>query len=103
MVVRFNNEKLAKLYETPLNELRGKQSYPAEVITQFKKKVAILIAKDKFEDLRGLKGLNFEFLKGDRKGECSIRLNDQYRLIFIPMSEKEIKIVLITDISKHYE
>lgn len=33
-------------------------------------------------DLRNWKGLHFEKLKGDRKGQCSIRLNNQWRLIF---------------------
>jgi plasmid maintenance system killer protein len=46
--------------------------------------------------------LNFEFLKGDRKGECSIRLNDQYRLLFVLTEENTLQVVLITEISKHY-
>jgi proteic killer suppression protein len=33
-------------------------------------------------DLRALKSLRFEKLKGQRKHEYSLRLNDQYRLIF---------------------
>jgi toxin HigB-1 len=33
-------------------------------------------------DLRSLKSLHFEKLKGDRKDQYSIRLNDQFRLIF---------------------
>lgn len=36
-------------------------------------------------------------------GECSIRLNDQFRLIFEEKSENEIEIILINEISKHYE
>jgi len=49
------------------------------------------------------KGLHFEKLKGDRKEERSIKLNDQYRLIYIPLKEDEIDILKITEISKHYE
>jgi proteic killer suppression protein len=103
MEVRFEDAKLEKLFVTPLKEIRGKQDYPTEVIKQFKKKVPILMAVGKLDELRALKGLNFEYLKGDRKGECSIRLNDQYRLIFVPVSENEIKVILVTEISKHYE
>jgi proteic killer suppression protein len=33
-------------------------------------------------DLRDLKSNHFEKLKGNRKGQYSIRLNDQFRLIF---------------------
>lgn len=103
MEVRFEDAKLEKLFVTPLKEIRGKQDYPTEVIKQFKKKVPILMAAGKLDELRALKGLNFEYLKGDRKGECSIRLNDQYRLIFVPVSENEVKVILVTEISKHYE
>jgi proteic killer suppression protein len=33
-------------------------------------------------DLSALPGNCFERLKGDRKGQCSIRINDQWRLCF---------------------
>lgn len=103
MEVRFKDNKLEKLFLTPLNEIKGKQPFPVEVIKQFKKKIPLLIAISKLDELRAFKGLNFEFLKGDRKGECSIRLNDQYRLIFEQVAENEIKVILVNEISKHYE
>ena len=34
------------------------------------------------EDLAALPGNHFEALKGDRKGEYSIRVNDQWRICF---------------------
>lgn len=103
MKVQFDNTELEELYITPLSELKGKQKVPFEVIKQFKKKVPILMSIGKLEDLKPFRGLNFEYLKGDRSGECSIRLNKQYRLIFVPTEEGEIKILLVTEISKHYE
>ena len=33
-------------------------------------------------DLAALPGNRFEALKGDRKGQCSIRINDQWRICF---------------------
>lgn len=33
--------------------------------------------------LRNWKSLHYEKLKGDREGQRSVRLNDQYRLIFL--------------------
>ena len=33
-------------------------------------------------DLRVPPGNRLEFLKGDRKGQLSIRINDQYRICF---------------------
>ena len=34
------------------------------------------------EDLRALRGNRLEALSGDRQGEFSIRINDQYRICF---------------------
>jgi proteic killer suppression protein len=33
-------------------------------------------------DLAALPGNRFEYLQGDRKGQCSIRINDQWRVCF---------------------
>lgn len=104
MNVLFKTSKLEKLYEIPLNKL-GKQKYSSDIIKQYKKKIRLLIDIDTLDKLRQLKGLNFEYLKGEREGSCSIRLNDQFRLIFEPQQENgnEITIILIIKISKHYE
>ena len=101
--VEFKTEYLESLYETPISGIRGKHAFGIEIIKQFKKKVEILIGISNILQLRQFRGLNFEYLKGNRKGECSIRLNDQYRLIFEEKNKNEIEIVLINEISKHYE
>ena len=66
----------------------------------------ILLRRIRFE-LRLYRGLNFEALKGDRKGEYSIRINDQYRIIFEQIETIQhrviIKVLFINEISKHYE
>ena len=103
MVVYFDTAELQELYETPLMGIRGKRKIPQEVIKQYKKRIQLLIAIQKLEELRPFKGLNFEFLKGDRKGQCSLRLNDQYRLIITPLDENKVQVLLINEISKHYE
>jgi proteic killer suppression protein len=41
-----------------------------------------LEAAQTLEDLARLPGNRFEPLKGDRKGQYSIRINDQYRICF---------------------
>lgn len=103
MKVDFKTDYLEYLYITPLEEVKGKHQFPKEIIKQFKKKVQLLTVISKIEQLKQFRGLNFEFLKGDRKGECSIRLNNQYRLVFEQTKEDEISLILINEISKHYE
>jgi proteic killer suppression protein len=41
-----------------------------------------LLAATSVRDLSALPGNRFERLKGDRKGQCGIRINDQWRLCF---------------------
>ncbi len=103
MKVEFRTEYLVYLYVTPLEKIKGKHAFTKEIIKQYKKKIQLLISITRIEQLKQFRGLNFEFLKGDKKGECSIRLNRQYRLLFEQKSEKEITLILINEISKHYE
>jgi proteic killer suppression protein len=46
------------------------------------RKLAILDAATTLETLGALPGNRLEALKGDRKGQHSIRINDQWRLCF---------------------
>ena len=41
-----------------------------------------LTVANSLEDLRAIPGYNLEALRGDRKGFWSIRVNDQFRVIF---------------------
>jgi proteic killer suppression protein len=46
------------------------------------RKLVVLDAATTLEDLGGLPGNHLEALRGDRKGQHSIRINDQWRLCF---------------------
>ena len=98
----FKTKELERLYTTPLNEIRGKQKFSKEVIKQYHAKVRILTLIDNLKDLYTIRSLNFEALSGDRKGQFSIRLNKQYRLILIEVAYELVEIEII-EISKHYE
>ncbi|MEQ8906893.1 type II toxin-antitoxin system RelE/ParE family toxin [Ekhidna sp.] len=102
MKVAFKTKELERLYSTPLNEIRGKQKFSKQVIKQYQAKVRILTVIDNLKDLHPIKSLNFEALSGDRKGQYSIRLNKQFRLIIIEVKDELIEIEII-EISKHYE
>ncbi len=45
-------------------------------------KLARLGAATSVRDLREIRGNRFEVLKGNRKGQYSIRINDKYRICF---------------------
>ena len=61
----------------------------------------------RMEDLFTFQSLNYEKLKGDKKGISSLRINDQYRLEFreIPSQSDQsiIEICSIVDITNHYK
>ena len=47
-----------------------------------RRKLEMLASAERLEDLRSPPGNRLEALKGDRKGQYSIRINDQWRVCF---------------------
>ena len=69
---------------------------PAELHQKAQIKLAVLGASTSLNDLLELRGNRFEALKGDRKGQYSIRINDQYRICF-EWQNNNARMVEITD------
>ena len=82
MEIEFNNIELADLYQGKKVKNKLYKSNP-RLVKQFVKTINYLIQAKKIEELLQLKGLNYEKLERDRVGQSSVRVNDQYRLIFI--------------------
>ena len=61
-----------------------------------RRKLEILEAVGRLEDLRMPPGNRLEVLRGDRKGQHSIRVNDQYRICFV-WSEEDAEDVEFVD------
>ncbi|HSE84498.1 MAG TPA: type II toxin-antitoxin system RelE/ParE family toxin [Thermodesulfobacteriota bacterium] len=55
---------------------------PKQILRSAQRKLLILDAAEALEDLRIPPGNRLEKLKGDRKGQYSIRINDQRRICF---------------------
>lgn len=55
---------------------------PADIHKRLQRKLDALNAAAKLEDLAAMPGNELESLKGDRKGQHSIRINDQWRITF---------------------
>lgn len=78
MQVKYKDQRLA-LIET---DRAAETKLPISVINSYRRKVVVLRAAPDERTLRNWKSLHYEQLKGDRKGLKSIRLNDQWRLVF---------------------
>ena len=75
MIKSFANSETERIWRT--GKTRG--APPAGVT---KRKFAMLDAANNLEDLKVPPGNRLEKLKGDRQGQYSIRINDQYRICF---------------------
>lgn len=102
MQVIFKTLELRQLYLIPLDNIKGKLPFPKSLIQKYKDRIVLLESIEKITDVYSFKSLHFEKLKGNKMGKCSIRLNDQYRLIIEQLNEEVVKILII-EISKHYE
>jgi toxin HigB-1 len=77
MIVDFKDRDTEILWET------GKsRRIPASIRIIASKKLAILDAAIEVSELLVPPGYRLEKLKGDREGQYSIRINDQYRICF---------------------
>lgn len=90
MIQSFRDARAEKL----MNRERVKELVNIE--DQIRTRLIRLDAATSLEDLRALRGNRLEALKGDREGQFSIRINDQYRLCF-KWEEKGPTDVEITD------
>jgi toxin HigB-1 len=78
MEVEFSDKKLEKILGDDANKLK----LPVNVIRGFRRKLTILVSAIDERDLRNWKSLHYEKLSGDMQGLRSVRINDQWRIIF---------------------
>ncbi len=57
--------------------------FPSDLATAARRKLRVLAAAIRLEELRTPPGNRLEALSGDRAGQHSIRVNDQWRVCFV--------------------
>ena len=77
MIKSFKCKETEKIW----NEIFSKK-IPVDIHRRAFNKLILLDAALDLSDLKANKGICFEFLKGDRQGQYSIRINDQWRICF---------------------
>lgn len=75
----FRDPETRRFWETG----KSKSRPPADVRRVAFRKLLMIDAANRLEDLRVPPGNRLEPLKGDRRGQHSIRVNDQLRLCFV--------------------
>lgn len=77
MIKSFASNETEELYVTGRS-----RKFPSAVCNVGVRKLDYLNASARVDDLKAPPGNRLEQLKGDRKGFYSIRVNDQYRIVF---------------------
>ena len=80
MIISFGDDATAALYHG--NDVRRTRRFPPGIINVALRKFDMLNAAYRLYDLREPPGNRLELLKGDLAGYYSIRVNDQWRIIF---------------------
>ena len=78
MIKSFRDERTRAAFDGVA--LKG---FPADLLVVTRRKLSYLNAAASLNDLRAPPGNRLEALKGDRHGQPSIRVNDQWRICFV--------------------
>ncbi|MCU0510294.1 MAG: type II toxin-antitoxin system RelE/ParE family toxin [Anaerolineae bacterium] len=78
MIKSFKNEETESIYQR-----RRSRRLPPEIQEAALRKLRMLNSAVVVQDLRSPPGNRLEKLSGDREGQYSIRINDQWRVCFI--------------------
>ncbi len=73
---------------------------PEVIVRKFRFWVA-LVQESGIREVRKNKGFHDEPLKGERRGQRSVRLNRAYRAIYIERVTGEIELIEVLEVNKH--
>ena len=94
MILSFRDRTTEDIYDG--TDSKGARSIPRPIWKSVARKLDMLNAAHDIRDLKVPPGNRLEALKGTWKGYHSIRINDQYRIVF-QWVEGNARDVLITD------
>ncbi len=92
MIRTFRDPETEALFQR-----RRTRRLPASLQRVALRKLAILDAADSLADLRVPPGNRLEPLKGDRAGQHSIRINDQWRICFVWRATDAFDVEIVDD------
>jgi len=81
MICSFGNQLAEDLFEDVSTKYT--RAFPAELRRVARRKLLYLHDADELKDLKVPPGNRLEALKGEWRGYHSIRINDQWRLVFL--------------------
>jgi toxin HigB-1 len=95
VIVSFGNGATRDVYNG-VNSAAARRTCPVQIAQVARRKLDMIVQAVALKDLNAPPANHLEKLKGDRAGQHSIRINDQYRICFV-WSEAGAKGVEIVD------
>jgi len=80
VIASFGDQGTADLYHGM--STRRARAFPNDIVASALRKLDLLEAAHSLADLRSPPGNHLELLRGNRRGFHSIRVNDQWRIVF---------------------
>jgi len=71
------------------------KGFPADLVQTARRKLRYLHAASDLRDLRSPPGNHLEALAGDRRGQYSIRINQQFRVCFLWTSQGPAEVEIV--------
>ena len=86
MYIFFKNKKIEKICNNPK---QAKLAYGQKCCNKLNQRLSEISACENFEILSKLPNNGFHSLKGDRKGQYALKIEDPMRLIVVPIIDDE--------------
>jgi proteic killer suppression protein len=77
MIRSFADKRTAAVFEN-----KTPKGFPSDILASARRKLQSIEAATRLDDLKNPPGNRLEALKGNRAGQHSIRINDQWRVCF---------------------
>jgi len=98
MNVEFRTNELERL----ATDLKFNAGFAGGVIKAYRKRLQAIRAANDERDLRNVRSNRFEKLEGARSHQHSVRINEQWRLVFEIRRGESGKIIFIYDIEDYH-
>ncbi len=90
MIESFASKETEKIFSGQLS-----RELPLDIQRTARRKLLYLDDAEDLRDLQAVPGNRFEKLKGDRGGQYSIRINDQWRICFEWVEQKARNVEIV--------
>lgn len=99
MRIEFADANLQRICTDEAHKL----GLPFTVIQAARRRLVQMEAATDERDLRNLKSLNYKKLQGCQDGRRSVRINDQYRIVFCLLDDERPPVIQIVAIGDTHE